>query len=366
MTVAQVFVHSPYWPYSRIAELRTAHSIDRSFERMGPGQASIKVSHGDSAISPDVMKRGNLLVITSTVAPPWVGPMTVLNDTMEDGEIAIEAMGWTAALEVRGAPLAETWSQAASGAIFRAVIARMNNRGHTGLFATATPDPGPAVTDFAVGGQTAREALDALFTRTGYEWWAEYDVSPARIIATMYWGARQGFDRYATVTLQEGVHFVRRTYTLDVSKIRQSVTVVGGGFGTIANRTAVTRTAAPSAGGADLGSSIETIDRQLIEALDVPPLLRSESVLISTSSRDYQTIAREAQQALEQPAGAAEKFVATVNTRVDWSKLGVGNYHRVITAERGLGSIDRRVRVIGMQPDEEIGECDLVLEVPVR
>ena len=365
MTRAQVYIHEPIWPFSRLCALTTAHGVDRSLEIMDPGSATVRIARNDQAITADRLKYGNILVVTSDVARDWAGPVTLLQESYSTGEITIGALEQSAILNVRPTPLTEQWNSGASGAVFTSIMNRINGRGHTGLFTPDGVPAGPAITDLSIGGQSALEALGELFSRTGYEWWLDTAVRPSGITWTLNWGQKQGEDNADFVVIRDR-HLSDLEYTLDVSKVRQAVTVVGG-FGSLPNRTAVTRTTVGVQGVRDVGSgAIELADQALIDALDVPPALRSETVFLQPRTSDQTALSRLAQQALERPLSGAEKFSATVNVLFDWTRLGLGDYVTINTARLGLGAIDRKVRIIGMQPDEELGELDLVLEVPVR
>ena len=79
--LATAYIHSPWYPRQRLALLTTANNIDRSFtavSRLGTkdtGQGACHISTKDPALLRDtgILTHGNLLVITSPIAPPWVG-----------------------------------------------------------------------------------------------------------------------------------------------------------------------------------------------------------------------------------------------------------------------------------------------------
>lgn len=365
MSSAQVFVHHAHWPYARMAQLKSAHHIARSFQLMAAGNASLSIAQTDAqATNPDVLKFGNLLVITSLLAPPWVGPITLIDEVSQDGIIRLEALEWTSALQVSPIRTGEVWTQAASGAVFAGIIQEVNIGGHRGLFCDVNAAPGPTVTNDAIGGQQADQALADLHTKTDYEWWVDYQVKPSSLLATMHWTFRQGLDRSASSYWIESRDFVKRERQLDVSKMRQSVTVVGG-VGSIQGRTAATVAAGTAPAAAVLGTAMQGANQNLIDFINVPPVLRAAVVQLQRATSDRQTMTQIAEQTLERLVADAAKYVISKNIATSWD-VGLGDFVTVVTSPRGLGSVKQRARIMGFQPDEEVGETDIVLNLPLR
>lgn len=362
---ARYYLHRNYGPFSRVCDLVSAHAGNRSLIEMTPGQASLRISQADPAVREDRPRIGDLLAITSDVfTAPWVGPVTVVNEVNDEGAIAIEALEWSAALAVRPLPLAESWSEGSSGAVFASVMRDINTGGHTGLYIDADYEPGPAINNADIGGQTADQALADLHSKSDFEWGVDYDVQPSGIVATMRWNRQQGIDKSATVHWIEGRDFVKRSRMKDISHVRQVVTVIGG-TGFIGSRTAISKTAGTAPWAAVLGTAMQAADQDLAEFIDVPPMLRSGQVVIQRSDSSPETLAAVAEQTLERLIGEADKFTVTLNGRPSWD-VRPGDYVTVTLSRRGFGTETKRVRINALQPDEELGELDAVLYVPVR
>lgn len=366
--IPTVSIHTAYWPFSRMAILPTAHSIHRSFELMKVGKATFNISRDDPGMdtNPDVIKRGNIAVIESPVygVPPWVGPIVQPTESLSTGEIQVNCQEMSGILDVRLTRQRSQFTMAA-GKIFQHLMIAANGHAHSGLFVQAEVEPGPSVS-VDLGATSVLSALGTLFQKSGYEWWLDSVVTPARVVCTMNFGYRQGFDRAkGEVTLYEGTHFNDLEYTLDTQGLLQSVTVYGG-VGPTKERAAVTRTSRYLPQGNELGTYLDPASEAYVRSADIPPTLRSESVLFDLSSSDRSTLSDGARRALERGSSVAERFRLTVGTLLSWSDYALGNYIQVVESSLGLGALSRKVRITGAQPDEEAGEIVLVTESPLN
>lgn len=356
---ARCYVHAPAWPFQRIGELRTARNIDRAWSLMQPGILALNISRSEE-IDRDVLRTSNILVIESEVTAPWVGYLLTAEEDLGAGEIEITGQEMTAALDVRLTSASDKYDDSiSSGRIFQQIGAAVNGRAFTGLSMPAS-SLGAIVEDVDLAAQTMSEALDELHDRTGNEWWADYSVRPQRVEATLRWGTRQGFDLADSVHLYEGYHFAKLVYRQDATRSQESATAFGG-VGAPSGRAAVTRTAGAARG--SFGGLIEAASAAAVRAIaDLPPGLRSErAVLVPTTSNEAE-LSREARQALEKPLGSAEQFSAVVNGLIDWHLLALGNTV-TINAYPKLRPTSRKMRIVGVQPDEESGVNELILEV---
>lgn len=358
-----VYLHSPYWPFERVGVLR-AFSVQRSFTHLNYGQAAFVIGRNDPVLEniPGSLQRGAFVVIESSLANPWVGFVRELTESMSTGFIQVQGAEVMALLDTKGTRQLSQFN-AGAGRIFQQVMRAHNARGHSGLFQPATVAPGPQVT-IDLAGQTTMQAMSELASRAFYEFWTDVEVSPSRIEATMQFGYRQGLDKSDEIVLSEGRHFSEMDYTLDTQGMRQSVTVYGGFASQIGERNAITRSASYTPGASELGTAVEPASELHSRFLDVPPALRSEDVVFKVMTSDRTELSLEAHRALEKNVGVAERYRVVINTAFSWKRIEVGDYIRLITHSTGLGAINRKVRVMGMQPNEESGECALVVETP--
>lgn len=360
-----VHLHSAFWPYQRLATLKTAYETHRGDHWMNYGPGSFVIARNDIALdnSPSALQRGAWIVIESNKARPWVGFIRTLSENLGDSTIKADCVQLAGLLDVK-AMRQTAQLVGASGGVFAQVMRDTNARGHTGLFAANKVEPGPRV-DINLAGQTAFRALNELADRTGYEWWVEAEVSAAAIKAQVNWGFRQGFDNAKTVKLYEGEHFADLQYTLDTSGARQSVTLYGG-VGELSERTTVTRAANYSPRGGVLGTGFEPAGDLYNRALDVPPSLRSEDVYFRVMTADRTELSMETQRSMERGIAISERGTAVCNNTFDWRLVGVGDFIQLVTHNTGLGAVNRKVRVTGIQPDEAAGEMVLSWETPLK
>jgi hypothetical protein len=360
-----VYLHSAYWPYERIGILK-ASNIQRASMWLQYGQANFTIGRNDPLLSTSrgSLQRGAFVVIESSQTNPWVGFVRELTESLTSGMIQVACAEVHALLDTKATRQLSQFS-AGVGHIFSQVMRAHNARGHSGLFFPSIVPPGPQVV-IELGGQTTFQALKELAIRSGYEFWPEYEASPSRINVTMQFGYRQGSDKADEITLFEGRNFSDLEYTLDTQGMRQSVTVYGGFATRLNERNAVTRSAGFNPGASELGTAVEPASELHTRFIDVPPALRSEDVSFRVMTADRSQLALEAERALEKNIGVAERYRMTINNSLNWKKLEVGDYVRVITNNTGLGAINRKVRIMGMQPSEESGQMALVVETPAQ
>ncbi len=364
---AHVYLREPWWPFPRIAELVTAHDINRSFAILEPGQADVRISRLDPQISTDTLRRGNLLEITGPHTPTWVGPITALDESRQAGQVAISAIEMSAILQRRSAAEGDVFDEGAGGNIFEALVRRANRRAHTGMVVSSLIESSTPIRDFDASGQQVLDAINDLADATNNEWWIEVTIAtPSRLEVVLHWGERQGYDQAAETVLQEP-NLIDLRRRQDVSQVREVVNIIGGG-GSIASRPAVSRSASRAGvDAADLGGPVESLNEALVrQFIDTAPILRGELTILVPGTSDRTELSRLAAQAAERPLATAEIFTARVNDQLNWSEIHLGDYLRVKTDRLALGPINRKLRVRAMQPDEEMGELELVLETPTR
>lgn len=360
-----VYLHSAYWPYERIGILK-ASNVQRASMWLQYGQANFTIGRNDPLLTSarGALQRGSFVVIESSQTNPWVGFVRELTESLTSGMIQVACAEAHALLDTKATRQLSQF-KAGAGHIFSQIMRAHNARGHSGLFFPSVIPPGPQVV-IELGGQTTFQAMKELASRSGWEFWPEYEVSSSHITCTMQFGYRQGLDKSDEITLFEGRNFSDLEYTLDTQGMRQSITVIGGFASRLNERNAVTRSAGFNPGASELGTAVEPASELHTRFIDVPPALRSEDVTFRVMTADRTQLALEAERALEKNIGVAERYRMTINNSLSWKKLEVGDYVRIQTHNTGLGAINRKIRIMGMQPSEESGQCALVVETPVQ
>lgn len=356
-----VSVHSPYWPFHRIATFTTVDNLNFGEQLMQVSRCKFTISKDDYAALPDYITRGNLIAIESAVTRPMVYFMTPIEENLSSSIVSIEGFDFYELLNAKPTRQLSRF-QAAAGQVFSQLIRAMNARGHTGLFMPGRVVPGPRV-DIDVSGKQTLEALNDLAQRSNYEYGIDYEVKPSGIVATIDFVYRRGHDKSNSIVLYEGTNIVDVNRIQDTRGLRQSVTIYGGA-GPLSQRTALTRAASGAPQAQDLGTAVETASELYRRTLDVPPMLRSSTILYRNSS-DRTELSYDAARALEYPIGIAERYRLIINDTIDWAQIVIGDYVRIVVSSLALGPLDRVVRVTGMQPDPLKGQCVLTVEVPL-
>ncbi len=389
-----VYVHAPSWPYQRVAVLKSASNVARSFTLMDVGRAQFNVSAVDPWVGPvtrvdgafqpdafqfnafqltaslhkdyrqDAISRGNFIVIQSErYVRPWVGVITELDDQVSPGTVAVSALSIESLMDTQPTPIATSdYKGRGAGAILYEELQLRNSQGHCGIYLPAVVPSGPAV-DISVSGQTVLATARDLHSRTGWEWWVDpFDVSPRRIEMVMQFGYRRGTDKSAQIVLHEGRDFTELTRVLDTQGLRQSVTVYGAG---LSGDSSVTRSQSPaSAHGQAL--AVEPGSELYNRLVDVPPALRTSAILYRPLDPNRQALSQDAQRALERPNAAPERYKVTLSMASDWNQIEEGDLIRIIrSTKEALGPFNRVLRVTALQPSEESGTIGLAVETPL-
>lgn len=363
----RVFIHEPQWPRSRVLELTKAFNIDRSFERMGAGHAVFTVPRNDPQLIGQLLERGNTVVIMGDDVPPWVGTLLTAEGSLQSGTIQVNAQGMAAVLDGRVvAQNREVTAIVGSHLLIRQMMVEANARNDTGVRLPPILYPGPELEELQSGSQSLLQALNEIHDRTDYEWWIVDEADARHTYSTLYWGQFQGEDLGDTVHLWQGVHFSEVKYKIDLSKIMAALQVLGDFGLSLPLRNSVLRTVAKAPQSTQAAARLEAASIAAILAVnDMPSGIRNESVSYEVMTGNVAEMARRARRGLERPLNATEQFTVTLNRNADWRSIRVGNFvtvHATVQVDRPL---TRVCRVVGFQPDEEKGEIETVLEVPV-
>lgn len=357
-----VFIHSPWFPYKRIRDItHLVSNIDRNYSRMDVGNLSFtipKLPADDHSIH-----QGNIAVVQTEDQPVWAGPIYILEDSLGTGTTQVRAYDMASLLARRMTDIGEHYTTAiGSGAVIRSMINKMNARGATGII-IGQIDPGPVLYDLELGGQSVLDGLNQIHDRTDWEWWIENEATPHKLVSRFFYGRRQGVDLSRTIHLWYGHHFKEGTLTHDLSEGKQVSIVVGGGFKKIWNRNYAL---ASSITGPKISN--QSLLNQLTPELNVrtnnqlPAALRDErqrvDVMTENSSELIRSSERDAIRKLY-----AETTLQVVLNNFDRAPLLVGNYISIHAPLGHHGELDGPVRLVEVQPDDELGETICTMEV---
>jgi hypothetical protein len=361
-TLPRICVRNPYWPREIIAELTSAHNRDRAYMRMDAGQCVVQLNRDDAMVNQDVIKAGNLLEVEAEDVPLWCGPMVAFSESSGSGVIEVTALHYSVIPANRETPQSLNYVKPiGSTAVAEELIGYMNAGEHTGIEWEPRSEAGPSVEAMQLGGQSIKEALAELHARTDYEWWTDFEYSPCHLTMRLRWGFREGRDCSAEVHLYEGVHFSDLSYKQDQSQVKTHLTGLSDMGTLIPDRQSVTYLLAPQRGTVSalrLSHASEAVQRNVG---GLPAGLRNEATFYALMATTTSELTRAVQRRAERPLVASGLVSARVNRLTDWSDLRVGN---IVTfhARLGLGSLDGPRRIVGVQPDEEMGECEIDTE----
>jgi len=292
--------------------------------------------------------------------PEWLGFIDNLEWNVDPGKVTVRCIDLNTKLKDRVTGLSSPVSGAA-GSIVRDLLYQSNSRNPWGLQWALNSEVGTRVTDLSLSAESLYDAINDLADRSDEEWWIEQRVSPTRVDLELVWGRKRGSDKSASVCLIEGVHFSNIKYTQDALESTASVVVVGGG-NAVGDRTAIGRTtslATPSG----TGARVEVASVGFQRGASLAPILANEKVVVLPKDASLATLSTMAQRALEIPVSTSEELTVTLNSKVDWSLIGLGDIYRIKLASVGSSGVDRKARVWALQPDEATGEMDVKLEV---
>lgn len=361
---AIVTIHTDAPPFSMLAELPTAGSIDRVYTLSGRGAFSFAIASSDGGANRDTIREGRMAAIWSTLdLPVYLGHINRIEENPDDRVIEVSGDNLSRILYDRQLLLDSMFDSQAAGIIAMQLLRLVNSTNPTGIWPSTRSEPGTPIRGaFDASGSSLGNALDDLSDGTSDEWWLEQIVERRRIEVFLRWGRKRGSDKSNAIHLQEGIHFARSEYVRDALGLAQSVVVVGGG-GNVADRPAALRSFNKPSGYVGKGTVIERGSEQHSRSLALSPALARERVEYLPLDADEGVLSDAAQRALEEPLTAAESFDLTINSILNWALIGPGDIVRVIIPSAYFGGINRRVRILAMQPDEDTGEMDLAVKV---
>lgn len=325
-----------------LAELTTAHNVDRLFTLSGKGAFSFDVNASDPGASRDTLLEGRPVVIWSPVLPPYVGYIQRIEENTFTRVLKVSGDNLALTLYERVLPLNCTFLDCLAGGIAMQLLALVNSTNFSGVLPLPLTELGsPILGTFDASNGTLGDMLDELADKTGNEWWVEQRVERNRLVAYLHWGAR-GRNKSLSILLEEGIHFTKSEYARDALGYTQAAIAVGG-TGAMADR--------PTGSGTPAQTST------------IGPALARETVQYLPLDSDVAVLTDAAQTAMDHPTTAKETLALTINDVLDWGSIEPGDYVSVLMVNAYFGGVERLVRILAIQPDEAAGECDLAVEV---
>lgn len=347
-----VYLREGSWPFPRLARLCGVSAVKRPTGLMSAQRGGFTLGEGDAAIAE--VQRGRMVEIVSDDGlEPWIGWIDQPRYDVQRGALAVDCVDVSIKLGERHTGTRDTWSGGA-GLIARDLLYQANARNAFGLAWDTTSEAGGAVGEANLGGSSVLDALNTLADLTGEEWWVRTEVTPESLEMYLHWGYRCGIDRSQMVYLRQGREISALTYVRSGIEESESVMVLGGG-GDVADRPAVVRSLAPERAGVT-GITTQPVSETHRRAVTLGPALAAERVVTLARETDERTLAETAETRMEGEVNTSEELTFSVNTRADWSLLGVGDTVTVIFEDPVWGTVQRTPRIWELNPGPGILE----------
>lgn len=347
-----VHVHEGFGP--RIATLWNATNIDRSFVRNDAGSGQFALPITDAYATNQYMNRAGLRYAVESLdgLPWWVGYKPPGQTWRKDGEtwsLPLREVTYLLSGQVTGA--SDSYSQAAGG-IFRQALRQAQLANPLPFQIGDMSDQGPYLSkEFRYTSlyEVARQLTDAA---NGYQWWAEYAVTPSSIAATLRWGSRRGVDRSSVVALEEGRNIAAwPTWEDEGDTERAKVIYVGTTSGGTAYANRPTATAQQTSTASGVSNSSKSSSTQSGGSSGRTQVIHDEQASDERAAKIAADLAL--------AAAPRRSFSVTVTDSSLWGELDIDNQVRLRLPTYGF---DGTVRITGVQPDEAEGEVALTLE----
>jgi hypothetical protein len=355
-TLARVYIHDGAG--RRIGELTTTHNIDRAYVLMEPASARFMVSVDEPLLHELDPREGRMVVIESDRYPyPWVGKLTGLGWQREDPAVTATCRSLDAVLTQRF--VNGTYSGSA-GLVFAKVLEDAAASNPTGI-APGTIAPGPPYAA-VLQDRSAFQALNLIAQQTGYEWWVEYDVSPAQVLTYANFRPARGFDRASTHGLIDGGNADWTACKIE-GETAFALTVVGGQGSTTQTYSERPRHTEGIVVGSVHGHSLR---RTLSQAYGIT---RIERIRLAENLKSRDLVQDAAQAMMSRwptPEQAMEWVVWDVDNhgaQVDWTGFDVGSVIHASAPTAFITGFTGALRIVGVQPSEELGLLRLVVEI---
>lgn len=359
MTSAYLF--KPSYPYQRIARLKNATNIQYAFSVGEATNFTFDLPAVDATLDAGMISPGALVgFISDRGVPDYLGWVDQVDEGYGDAYVRVTGREWAAILGERTTAQEHTYANGAAGRIASHLIRAASSRNPTGITVAPASATAAISSPFTVRSQSVLEALSELADLTGNQWEVRYQCGQVAS-ATFFWLERAGRDLRNTVHLA-GKMIAQAEYRIDAINDNAVVQIVGSS-GEFRDR--------PSAAAQDSGALAQADTAKL--AVRVPAGGTSKVIQRRGVATSRETVIRDASlptslaaqrravETLKASLYGQETISLTVSTNVDWSLVRAGNTVTVrVSGLRYGAGVVRPFRILGMQPQEDDGLCELV------
>jgi hypothetical protein len=328
---------------ARLATLQNATVLERSYVRNDAGAARFSLPQDDLQATASLIGADYVYVLESDAGlPPWIGFLP--GRWTENGQtVTLVLRELTAVLSNRFTGSNDIYT-AGAGQVLRGVLQRANvvlpHPFEVGSFSDAGPYQAKTYRHASVLDGVAKP----LANETGYEFWADYDVTSSGITAVLNWSSRRDHDRSSRVLLEEGRNLADSPIFED--------------------RTGQPVLLSTAVGSTSSGTSYAQRPIQTVAAATTvrATVLGTQTIGHDEFATDARSATASAAAALSRSDGRTLKLAVTDPAL--WPELVLGADVRVRLPRYNLGrGLDTRVRIVGVQPDEDAGVLTLSVEV---
>jgi len=346
----------------RVGQIASASRVNRSYTMDEPGILQFGMALDDAMVQEVSPLLGRIVVVESDFYPvPWVGRITTAQRARASGTIVVNASSFEAIFEHRFVDGLLTVDGSPARAV-RGLLGHINTVNPTGVRAGNIAERAVRATS-TLAYARARDALDGLADLAGFEWWVEAGVGAKSIDLRLHFQAWRGFDRLNSVALVDGGSCSWIDWSVDGEAYTFGLTVLGGSASSgqsLRSRPAkrvVPRTndyIGPHGylrfGPGDAANLLQRNDRMaLAQALRV---------------QGQVTAAAEVMMQQQRIAGVPMSVRLTAAMDEDvWAGLELGNIVTLKLPDAFFNGFDGPARIRGVQPMEEDGDAEIVVEL---
>lgn len=360
MTVAppRVYLHDA--SFTRLGRLSRASSVSRSFTMENRDIASFSLETGDPLILQMRPGLGRLVAIESTSYPvPWVGKITAIKGDEKSKSIKVTCKGYASILDSRYTSPSFT-SFGAADAVIHQALREINQINPTAI-TWGGGGAGGQVFQLNAPNQKARSVFDSAARLGGIEWTIDADASPEGIAFELRAPKYRGLDRFSDVHLVNGKNGAVSDWKEDGEEAAFGLLVVGG-FDA-ATQSVNDR---PIARLESEAKKIESPHGYALDGAEIAAnlLTRLERIYVSEELKAAGSASAAAAAILAREGGVARRSIrGAITDSALWGNATVGDVIRVSSETAFLEGYDGPARVIAVQPMEEKGRSDLVLQI---
>jgi hypothetical protein len=370
----------------RLGALTTAESINRSHSVDRQDRAVVTIALTDPLVGACDPLEGRILAVESSAYPvPWVGKITEWRG--DRSRVELIARSYDGILKQRFLP-AIYRTRLTAGEEMARILSTVNGRNPTGI-ALGAVENHVIVDGLEFPEWDAARALDAIADLAGMEWWLEHFVSPAAIDTRLRVARSRGTDRYRRVTLYatgeaDGGNAEWTRWRGDAEAATFATTVIAGqesitqSFTERARHTVLRQQDAGfldgfAGGQGSDGASADDPGRGSMAIEYAPsagatggsPVTRVERVVIEEQLKSRDVTVQAARAALQSRRYSEQVIDVNVISVGTWPDVQVGDVVRLVAPGAFVKGFDGPVRVLGVQPMEELGVMRTTLELLV-